>query len=90
MAVDEKKQTAGGPHNRYARYVEKHLPCFYCNKPLQEWPVVGWDGHGEGGKLLEIVMHPDCTNGLLLRLASDVLIAERAAYRAKQQAPGSK
>ena len=65
---------------RYAPYVEKQLPCFYCNKPLY-YPVVGWDGHGKDGKLLEIVMHPRCANALILRLAPDVAQADYSTAR---------
>ena len=54
---------------RHAHFVEKQLPCFYCYKPLQDYPVVGWDGRGPDGKLLEVVMHPACANKLVLQLA---------------------
>lgn len=62
---------------RYAPHVEKRLPCFHCGKPIEGYPVVGWDGTGKDGKRLEVVMHQPCANELVLRLAHDVFEAGR-------------
>jgi len=56
--------------------VHQQAPCFYCGKPLTEFPVISWSGW-TGVKATKaghvIVMHPVCANDLVLRLAHDVL-----------------
>lgn len=72
MAVTYKPQDVEAHDSWHLQEVQEQHKCFYCSSPLKEFPVVGWrGGHGKDGAV-DIVMHPECANNLVLQLAADV------------------